>query len=85
MNEMKMSDRLNGLGSQCVQETEPMQDLLSVGLNGLDPGETGKSPLPLDNADANALPRKDQSQNRAAASGANDDDVMSHRQSSKRL
>ena len=85
MNEMKTPDRLNGLGSQCVEETEPMQDLLSVGLNGLDPGETGKSPLPLDHADANALPREGKSQNRAAASGADDDDIMSHRQSSKRL
>ena len=84
MDEIKTSDRLNGFGSQCVEETEPMQDLLSVGLNGLDPGETGKSPLPLDDADANALPREDQSQNRAATSGADDDGVMSHRQSSKR-
>ena len=62
-----------------------MQDLLSVGLNGLDPGESGKIPLSLDHADANALPREGKPQNRAAAPSADDDDVMSHRQSSKRL
>ena len=82
---MKTSDRLNGLGSQCVEETEPMQDLLSVGLNSLDSGRIGKSQLPLDHADPNALQREGQSQNRAAASGADDDDLMFHRQSSKRL
>ena len=85
MNEMKTSDRLNGLGSQCVEETEAMQDLLSVGLDSLDSGGIRKSQLPLDHADANALQREDQSQNRAAASGADDDDLMSHLQSSKRL
>ena len=84
MDEIKTSDRLNGFGSQCVEETKPMQDLLSVGLNGLDSGGIRKSQLPLDDADANALQREDQSQNRAAASGADDNDLMSHRQSSKR-
>ena len=81
---MKTSDRLNGLGSQCIQETESIQDLLSVGLNGLDSGGIRKSQLPLDHTDTNAFQREDQSQNRAAPSGADDNDLMSHRQSSKR-
>ena len=76
-DKVKALDRLNGLRSEGIEEAEPMQDLLAVRLDGLNPWTSQVSLLPLDDADANAALRERQSQDRAAASGADDDDLIS--------